>query len=108
MNMPNSKTEFTIISTLNARRELGRHAQTEKYELSPLVAFDAREGLRVRNLANPDGNAIEERLQLINDKQHYYTYSIMKALFPVTIIYLQFTLKNILTVNQRWQSGLAV
>ncbi|MGE7903555.1 SRPBCC family protein [Peribacillus sp. NPDC094092] len=42
------------------------------------------EGGRVRHLANPDGDAIVERLEAFNDKERYYTYSIMKAPFPVT------------------------
>ncbi|MFJ8258589.1 SRPBCC family protein [Peribacillus asahii] len=42
------------------------------------------EGGRVRHLANPDGGAIVERLEAFNDKERYYTYSIMKAPFPVT------------------------
>lgn len=42
------------------------------------------EGGRVRSLANPDGDAIVERLEEFNDKERFYTYSIMKAPFPVT------------------------
>lgn len=42
------------------------------------------EGGRVRHLANPDGDEIVERLEVFNDKERYYTYSIMKAPFPVT------------------------
>ncbi|MFD4704148.1 SRPBCC family protein [Gottfriedia sp. NPDC058432] len=42
------------------------------------------EGGRVRSLANPDGDAIVERLEAFNDKERFYTYSIMKAPFPVT------------------------
>lgn len=42
------------------------------------------EGGRVRHLANPDGDTIVERLEVFNDKERFYTYSIMKAPFPVT------------------------
>ncbi|MEB9388422.1 SRPBCC family protein, partial [Bacillus cereus] len=35
-------------------------------------------------LANPDGETIIERLEVFNDKERYYTYSIMNAPFPVT------------------------
>ncbi|PJO43065.1 SRPBCC family protein [Lysinibacillus xylanilyticus] len=42
------------------------------------------EGGRVRSLANPDGDTIVERLEVFNHQEHYYTYSIMKAPFPVT------------------------
>ncbi len=42
------------------------------------------EGGRVRQLANPDGDTIIERLEEFNHKERYYTYSIMKAPFPVT------------------------
>jgi uncharacterized protein YndB with AHSA1/START domain len=42
------------------------------------------EGGRVRQLANPDGDTIIERLEAFNEKERYYTYSIMKAPFPVT------------------------
>ncbi|WP_430110927.1 SRPBCC family protein [Paenibacillus sp. B1-33] len=44
---------------------------------------EVTEGGRVRHLANPDGDAIAERLVAFNDKERYYTYSIMKAPFPV-------------------------
>ncbi|MYM69846.1 SRPBCC family protein [Pseudoduganella sp. FT55W] len=40
------------------------------------------EGGRVRTLANPDGDAIVERLEAYNDKERYYSYSILKAPFP--------------------------
>ncbi|MEQ6353688.1 SRPBCC family protein [Lysinibacillus sp. M3] len=42
------------------------------------------EGGRERSLANPDGDTIVERLEVFNHKERYYTYSIMKAPFPVT------------------------
>ncbi|MGQ0516575.1 SRPBCC family protein, partial [Bacillus sp. D-CC] len=42
------------------------------------------EGGRVRHLANPDGDTIIERLEVFNEKDRYYTYSIMNAPFPVT------------------------
>ncbi|MGV2882492.1 SRPBCC family protein [Paenibacillus taichungensis] len=45
---------------------------------------EASEGGRVRRLDNLDGDAIVERLEVFNDKECYYTYSIMKAPFPVT------------------------
>lgn len=45
---------------------------------------EASEGGRVRRLTNLDGDAIVERLEVFNDKECYYTYSIMKAPFPVT------------------------
>ncbi|MYN26492.1 SRPBCC family protein [Duganella levis] len=40
------------------------------------------EGGRVRTLANPAGEAIVERLETFNDKERYYSYSILKAPFP--------------------------
>lgn len=45
---------------------------------------EVSEGGRVRQLANPDGDTIIERLEAFNEKERYYTYSIMKAPFPVT------------------------
>lgn len=42
------------------------------------------QGGRVRHLANPDGNAIVESLEVFNNKDRYYTYSIMEAPFPIT------------------------
>ncbi|MEM5688192.1 SRPBCC family protein [Bacillus cereus] len=42
------------------------------------------EGGRVRHLANPDGDTIIERLEVFNEKERYYTYSIINAPFPVT------------------------
>jgi transglutaminase-like putative cysteine protease len=42
------------------------------------------EGGRVRTLANPAGEAIVERLETFNDKERYYSYSILKAPFPAS------------------------
>ncbi|TDL91730.1 SRPBCC family protein [Vibrio vulnificus] len=42
------------------------------------------QGARVRHLANPDGDTIVERLEVFNNKERYYTYSIMEAPFPIT------------------------
>ncbi|MGO4329538.1 SRPBCC family protein [Cupriavidus sp. 2TAF22] len=42
------------------------------------------EGGRVRRLANPDGNAIVERLEVFDNAARSYTYSILEAPFPVT------------------------
>ncbi|MET3195124.1 uncharacterized protein YndB with AHSA1/START domain [Bacillus sp. OAE603] len=42
------------------------------------------EGGRVRHLANPNGDVIVERLEVFNDKDQFYTYSILEAPFPVT------------------------
>ncbi|WP_461672502.1 SRPBCC family protein [Priestia megaterium] len=49
-----------------------------------IPSSEASEGGRIRHLANPDGDTIVERLEVFNDKERYYTYSIMKAPFPVT------------------------
>lgn len=57
------------------------------------------EGGCVRYLANPDGDAIVERLGVFNNKGRYYTYSIMEASFPVTNYQLLSMLKRILMVN---------
>ncbi len=42
------------------------------------------EGGRVRHLANPDGDAIVERLEAFDQAGRSYTYSILQAPFPVT------------------------
>lgn len=42
------------------------------------------EGGRVRRLANPDGDAIVERLEAFDNSARSYTYSILEAPFPVT------------------------
>lgn len=49
-----------------------------------IPSSELSEGGRVRHLANPDGDVIIERLEAFNDKDRYYTYSIMKAPFPIT------------------------
>ena len=41
----------------------------------------------MRTLANPAGDAIVERLEAFNDKERSYSYSILKAPFPVTGYY---------------------
>lgn len=42
------------------------------------------EGGRVRTLANPAGDVIVERLEAFNDKERFYSYSILRAPFPAT------------------------
>ncbi len=42
------------------------------------------EGGRVRHLANPEGDAIVERLEAFDQAGRSYTYSILQAPFPVT------------------------
>ena len=42
------------------------------------------EGGRVRKLANPDGDAIVERLVAFDNAARSYSYAILKAPFPVT------------------------
>ncbi|MBO0587479.1 SRPBCC family protein [Sporosarcina sp. E16_8] len=49
-----------------------------------IPSSELSQGGRVRHLANPDGNAIVERLEVFNNKERYYTYSIMEAPFPIT------------------------
>jgi len=45
---------------------------------------DLSEGGRIRTLANPDGEAIVERLIAYDDASRSYSYAILKAPFPVT------------------------
>ena len=49
-----------------------------------IPSSELSEGGRVRRLANPDGDVIVERLEAFNDKERFYTYSIIEAPFPVT------------------------
>lgn len=49
-----------------------------------IPSSEVSEGGRVRQLANPDGDTIIERLEVFNENERYYTYSITKAPFPVT------------------------
>lgn len=49
-----------------------------------IPSSELSEGGRVRSLANPDGDAIVERLEAFNDKERFYTYSIIEAPFPAT------------------------
>lgn len=41
------------------------------------------EGGRIRHLANPEGEAIVERLVMFDDAARTYSYAILKAPFPV-------------------------
>lgn len=43
----------------------------------------SEEGGRVRRLANPEGDAIVERLIEFNDVERHYSYAILQAPFPV-------------------------
>ncbi|QEX23973.1 hypothetical protein FRZ61_39140 [Hypericibacter adhaerens] len=45
---------------------------------------EVSEGGRVRRLANPDGEAIVERLEAFDNAARSYSYSILQAPFPVT------------------------
>lgn len=49
-----------------------------------IPSSELSQGARVRHLANPDGDTIVERLEVFNNKERYYTYSIIEAPFPVT------------------------
>jgi len=49
-----------------------------------IPSSELSQGGRVRRLVNSDGDVIVERLEAFNDKELYYTYSIMEAPFPVT------------------------
>ncbi|MDX3771031.1 SRPBCC family protein [Streptomyces sp. NBC_01707] len=50
----------------------------------PYIAESAAlEGGRVRRLANPDGEAIVERLVDFDDTERHYSYAILEAPFPV-------------------------
>ncbi|WP_322024852.1 SRPBCC family protein [Burkholderia sp. BCC1977] len=51
--------------------------------LSYIPASELSEGGRVRSLANPDGDAIVERLVAFDDAARSYTYAILAAPFPV-------------------------
>lgn len=51
--------------------------------LSYIPASELSEGGRVRRLANPDGDAIVERLVAFDDAARSYTYAILEAPFPV-------------------------
>jgi hypothetical protein len=44
----------------------------------------ALEGGRVRCLRTSDGKVLVERLEQFNERQHYYTYSILEAPFAVS------------------------
>ena len=44
----------------------------------------ALEGGRVRRLRTSDGKVLVERLEQFNERQHYYTYSILEAPFGCT------------------------
>lgn len=46
-----------------------------------IPSSELSEGGRVRTLANPAGEAIVERLEAFNDKERYYSYSILQAPF---------------------------
>ncbi|NGZ86888.1 SRPBCC family protein [Duganella aceris] len=47
-----------------------------------IPSSELSEGGRIRTLANPAGEAIVERLEAFNDKERFYSYSILKAPFP--------------------------
>ncbi|KVD95460.1 hypothetical protein WS63_34195 [Burkholderia stagnalis] len=51
--------------------------------LSYIPSSELSEGGRVRSLANPDGDAIVERLVAFDDAARSYTYVILEAPFPV-------------------------
>ncbi|RKT89003.1 Polyketide cyclase / dehydrase and lipid transport [Saccharopolyspora antimicrobica] len=49
-----------------------------------IPASELSEGGRVRSLTNEDGGTIVERLEAFDNDARTYTYSIVKAPFPVT------------------------
>lgn len=52
--------------------------------LSSIASSELSEGGRMRHLTTIDENVIVERLEVFNDKERYYTYSIINGPFPVT------------------------
>jgi hypothetical protein len=63
--------------------------------LPSISSSELSEGGRVRHLADIDGEIIVERLEVFNDKERYYTYSIMKAPFPVSDYQATITVRDI-------------
>ncbi|MFB7110819.1 SRPBCC family protein [Streptomyces sp. NPDC056190] len=49
-----------------------------------ILESTALEGGRVRQLKNPDGEVIVERLVDFNETERHYSYAIVEAPFPVT------------------------
>jgi hypothetical protein len=49
-----------------------------------IPSSELSEGGRVRRLANPGGEVIVERLEAFDNRARSYSYSILKAPFPVT------------------------
>ncbi|MFG2626888.1 SRPBCC family protein [Streptomyces sp. NPDC048473] len=49
-----------------------------------ILTSELSEGGRVRTLANEDGGVIVERLESFDDRARTYSYSILRAPFPVT------------------------
>jgi hypothetical protein len=52
--------------------------------LSYIPKSELSEGGRVRHLANPQGETIVERLERFDNTARSYSYSIMRAPFPIT------------------------
>ncbi|KJD45932.1 SRPBCC family protein [Paenibacillus terrae] len=52
--------------------------------LPSISSSELSEGGRIRHLTDVDGVTIVERLEVFNDKERFYTYSILKSSFPVT------------------------
>ncbi|GLI05439.1 MxaD family protein [Paenibacillus tyrfis] len=84
MNMAHTTTSIKISASPEQVWQLIGGFDSLPDWLPYIPSSKVSEGGRVRHLANPDGDAIVERLEVFNDKERYYTYSIMKAPFPVT------------------------
>lgn len=84
MNMAHTTTSIKISASPEQVWQLIGGFDSLPDWLPYIPSSKVTEGGRVRHLANPDGDAIVERLEVFNDKERYYTYSIMKAPFPVT------------------------
>lgn len=66
-----------------------------------IPASELSEGGRVRHLENEDGEVIVERLQAFDDGHRTYSYSILRAPFPVT------GYRSTLTVHESAEPGRA-
>lgn len=82
--MANTTTTITISATPDEVWQLIGGFNSLPDWLPYIPSSELSQGSRVRHLANPDGDAIVERLEAFNNKERYYTYSIMEAPFPVT------------------------
>jgi Polyketide cyclase / dehydrase and lipid transport len=81
--MPSTTASIEISATPDQIWSLAGGFTALKDWQPSLLKCEAGEGGRLRHIEAPTGEVIVERLEVFNDKERYYSYSLVTSPFPV-------------------------